>query len=236
MLGPAAMMIRRTDRMADHPEHFDLEISVMPSNDKVEAKISCKCGVCELTLADGRSTVSFLCGCEDCRQALQWGFKNGGVKPDPLPRLYYMRSDITEVKGRDKMIAVKLRADGRSTRVYCTSCYSILGVDHPGYRDNIFLTFAKHCINTGDLTVPLTAMVQMIDYSERIGPLPAEEVPVFHTFRFPQERARWLSIPAIANAFREPTEPTKGITMSALIESLGPPLMLNLEKGKDLLS
>ena len=84
--------------------------------------------------------------------------------------------------------------------------------------------------------MPLTAIVQMIDYSERIGPLPVEEVPVFHTFRFPQERARWFSIPAVANAFREPTEPTKGITMSALMESLGPPLVLNLEKGKDLLS
>ena len=208
----------------------------MPSNQKQEAKISCTCGACELTLADGKSTVSFLCGCEDCRQALQWGFKNGGVQPDPLPRLYYMRSDIIDVKGPDHMIAVKLREDGRSTRVYCKNCYSILGVDHPGYRDNIFLVFQKHCINTGDLTVPLTAMVQMIDYSERVGPHPVEDVPVFHTFRFPQERARWFSIPAIANAFRPPTEPINGITLSALIESLGPALVLDLEKGKDLLA
>src|SRR5215472_10910200 len=71
-------------RMSGHLEHLGLEISTMPSNEKEEAKISCKCGVCELTLADGKSTVSFLCGCEDCRQALQWGFKNGGVEPDPL--------------------------------------------------------------------------------------------------------------------------------------------------------
>jgi hypothetical protein len=209
----------------------------MSSNEKKGATISCKCGACELTLADGKSTVSFLCGCEDCRQALQWGFKNGGAKPDPLPRLYYMRSDITDVKGREKMVAVKLREDGRSTRVYCTNCYFILGVDNPSYRDNIFLSFPEHCINTGDLTVPLTAMVNMIDYSEKIGPLPVEEVPIFHTFRgFPQERARWLSIPAIANAFRDPTEPPEGIMMSALIQSLGPPLVLNLEKGKDLLA
>ena len=149
--------------MFGHPEHPGLEISIMPSNEKEEAKISCKCGVCELTLADGKSTVSFLCGCEDCRQALQWGFKNGGIKPDPLPRIYYMRSDIIDVKGRDKMIVVKLREDGRSRRIYCTNCYSILGVDHPGYKNNIFLNFPKHCINRGDLTVPLTAIVQMID-------------------------------------------------------------------------
>src|SRR3954454_5843436 len=112
----------------------------MSSNDKRGAKISCKCGACELTLTDGKSIVSFLYGCEDCRQALQWGFKNGGAKPNPLPRLYYMRSDIADVKGRDKMVAVKLREDGRSTRVYCKNCYSILGVDNPSYRNNIFLT------------------------------------------------------------------------------------------------
>src|SRR5215472_110729 len=95
--------------MSGHPEHLGVEISVRLSDEKTEAKISCKCGACELTLADGKSTVSFLCGCEDCRQALQWGFINGGVKPDPLPRLYYMRSDIIGVKGRNKMIVVKLR-------------------------------------------------------------------------------------------------------------------------------
>ena len=66
------------------------------------------------------------------------GVKNGGVKPDPLPRLYYMRSDIIDVNGRDKMIVVKLREDGRSRRIYCTTCYSILGVDHPGYKDTSF--------------------------------------------------------------------------------------------------
>jgi hypothetical protein len=209
----------------------------MSSYEKIGAKISCKCGACELTLADGKSILSFLCGCEDCRQALQWGFKNGGAKPNPLPRLYYMRSDITDVKGRDKMVALKLREDGHSTRIYCTSCYSILGVDHPNYRNNIFLSFPEHCIHKGDLTAPLTAMVNMIDYSEKIGPLPVEEVPVFHTFRgFPQERARLLSIPAVANAYRDPTEPLEGITMNALIQSLGPVLVLNLEKGIDLLS
>lgn len=177
--------------------------------------------------------MSFLCGCEDCRQALQWGFTKREVKPDPLARAYYMRSDIIDVKGRDQMIAVKLRKDGRSTRVYCKNCYSILGTDNPAYRNNIFANFPKHCTNTGDLTVPLTAIVHMIDYSEGIGPLPAEEVPVFHTFRFPQERQRLYSIPAVANAFRERTEPARGITMRALVESLGPPLVLNLEKGKD---
>ena len=147
-----------------------------------------------------------------------------------------MQSDIIEVNGRDKMIAVKLREDGRSTRVYCANCYSVLAIDHPAYKNNVFLNFPKHCINGGDLSAPLAAIVMMIDYSERIGPMPVEEVPVFHTFRFPQERERFFSIPAIANAFSEPRELPRGITLASLIESLGPQTVLGLEKGKELIS
>ena len=54
----------------------------MPSSGKKEAKIACTCNACELTLADGKATLHMLCGCEDCGQALQWGYKNGGIKPE----------------------------------------------------------------------------------------------------------------------------------------------------------
>jgi hypothetical protein len=183
----------------------------MPSTEKRPPKIACTCRACELTLADGKTTLHILCGCEDCRQALQWGHKNGGVKPDPLPQVYYMRSDIIDVRGRDKMIAVKLREDGVSRRVYCTNCYSVLGVDHPAYNDNVFLSFPKHCVNSGDLTAPLSLMLFMNDYSESIGPIPDDKVPVFQSLRFPQEMDRILSIEAAANTWsKEPAEPPKG--------------------------
>jgi hypothetical protein len=207
----------------------------MPSNEKNRAKIACTCNACELTLADGKATLHLLCGCEDCRQALQWGYKNGGIKPDPLPRLYYMRSDILAVKGRERMVVVKLREDGLSSRIYCTNCYSILGGDHPSYKDNVFLNFPKHCRNEGDLTAPLSLMMFMHDYSEDMGPIPVEKVPVFQSLRYPQERGRLFSIAVAANTWRKPTEPSEGITFRALIESLGLPLVLNLEKGKNLL-
>ena len=37
-----------------------------------EAVIECKCGSSALTVADGKAILYFQCGCEDCRQALQW--------------------------------------------------------------------------------------------------------------------------------------------------------------------
>jgi len=84
-----------------------------------EAVIECKCGSSALTVADGKVVLYFQCGCDDCRQALQWGHMKGGVEPDPLPQLYYMRSDIVDVKGKDYMKAFKIREDGRSTRISC---------------------------------------------------------------------------------------------------------------------
>ena len=44
------------------------------------------------------------------------GIQKRRPKPEPLPRLYFMRSDIIDVKGRDKMVVVKLREDGAVRR------------------------------------------------------------------------------------------------------------------------
>jgi hypothetical protein len=147
-----------------------------------------------------------------------------------------MRSDIIDVKGRDQMVVVKLREDGAVRRVYCTRCYSILGHVHAIFNNNVFGNFVEHCVNSGDLTAPLSAILFMNDYPESIGPIPVESAPVFHSLRFPQEVDRLFSIAAVANSFKPPTEPIKGITMDAVMESLDAPLVLNLEKGKNLLS
>ena len=201
-------------------------------NDNIkEAVIACKCGSSALTIADGKAILCFECGCEDCRQALQWGYKNGGVEPDLLPRVYYMRSDIVDIKGKGHMKAFKLRQVGRSTRIYCMKCYSVLGVDHPVYESNVFLNFPKYCNNGGDLSTPLAAYIHMTDYSDD-GPLPTEDVPLFVSTRFPQERQRLLSIPAVGNAWKKPTEPIKGMTLTSLIESLGSVTVLELVKGE----
>jgi len=201
-------------------------------NDNIkEAVIECKCGCSALTIADGKAILCFECGCEDCRQALQWGYKNGGVEPDLLPRVYYMRSDIVDIKGKGHMKAFKLRQVGRSTRIYCMKCYSVLGVDHPVYESNVFLNFPKYCNNGGDLSTPLAAYIHMTDYSDD-GPLPTEDVPLFVSTRFPQERQRLLSIPAVGNAWKKPTEAIKGMTLTSLIESLGSVTVLELVKGE----
>ena len=74
----------------------------------------------------------------------------------------------------------------------------------------------------------------MIDYSEEIGPLPTENVPLFTTGRFQQELDRIFDIPVVADTFRAREAPLEGITLSQLIQDLGPVTLLGLEKGKAL--
>ena len=124
---------------------------------------------------------------------------------------------------------------GMSTRIYCTECYSIIGIDHPIYEDNVFLNFPKHCANGGDLSLPLTAYINMIDYTEEIGPLPTEDVPLFTTGRFQQELDRIFDIPAVANTFKPRETPLEGIALSRLIQDLGSVTVIGLEKGKELI-
>ena len=198
--------------------------------------IGCHCGKCSLTLANGKAMMKVKCGCEDCRQALLFGYVNGGRELEPLPELYYMRSDAIEIKGREYMKAFQLRDDdptvlGMSTRLYCTECYALLAIDHPEYQGNVFLNFPRHCENSCDLAVPLTAYVNMIDYDENIGPMPEDDLPLFVTFRFQQEFDRLFKIPVVDSTFTPPQSPPKGISIAQLIEELGPVTNLKLEKG-----
>jgi len=197
--------------------------------------ISCKCGRCGITVADKRAVQYFRCGCEDCRQGLEWARIKGGDKLEQLPHLYYIPADITSVKGKDFMEVYKLRCEGRSTRLYCGSCYSLMGVEHPNYQGNVFLIFPRHCKTDCDLSVKLTAIICMIDYPEDYDAPPEDEVPLFYSRKFKQEQKRWSQIPLVAANFKQRTKPRKGISFTELIEAVGPPKILNLEKGERLI-
>ena len=200
-----------------------------------KSEINCACGVCGITLADGRAIQNIRCGCEDCRQALQWAHTQGGRKPSHISNAYYIPADIIETNGVEYMKAYKLRQDGRSTRVFCKKCYSMIGVDHPAYQSNVFMISEIHCHTSCDLSVSLTCYLFMNDYTEDMGPAPDGDVPLFTDFRFPQEYKRFRSLPVVNNAFRaRETEPT-GMTFTAFLEQLGPVSVLDLPKGQNLL-
>ncbi len=108
-----------------------------------EATITCYCGSCELGLAEQAATCFFQCGCNSCRQKIQFGQVKGGREFVPLPKLFYMPSVITSIKGKKHLQAFQLRENTDSTQIYCTKCWAILGVDHVNYPDSTFLNFPE---------------------------------------------------------------------------------------------
>ena len=197
---------------------------------QMEHTITCYCGICTLNLVDDKATCHFQCGCHSCRQKIQFGEIKGGRKTTPLPELFLMPSRLHEAVGIEHMKAYKLREDASSTQVYCTKCWAILGVDHTGYHNKIFLNFPEFCNNTGDLSLPLVAYIWMEDYNDSIGPAPTEDVPLFESTRYEQEDKRAFSIPEIGNTFAEPDAPIKGYTFRSVVESLEEPMILGVQE------
>jgi len=193
----------------------------------------CHCGACGFDLTLPIPKLSLLCGCEDCLQALEWGSSKGGKKPAVLPELIYVSSDILTVTGKKFMKAFHLREGAKSTRVYCTLCFSVIGVDHPSYRNNVFMFFKKHCRTNFDvLQIPAAAIYlnELPDLSKAEVPL---GIPVFHSFRFPQEETRFRAI--VAQTFKESDSSILGQSLQKVIKTLDSVEVLNLEKGKKLL-
>ena len=194
-------------------------------------QISCKCGTCRLTLNDPVPRYSVLCACQDCRQALRWAAKFGGQAPSDLVRLTYLRSDFSKIDGKEHIIANKLRDDNHSIRLFCNKCYSCIGIDHVAYQNNVLLAFIDHC--SIDLDVPFEpkAVLFAQDYPSGSVPVPSDEIPVFHSLQYPQERARLFATDPIAKTLAPPETPAKGTTIRDLIASM-PVENLNLEPGE----
>ena len=194
--------------------------------------IGCECGRCKLTVKEQRPVLSLLCACEDCRKAIQWGAARGGKEPRMLPKLFYVRSDITGTEGDISMKPYQLRTGAKSTRVYCTECYSILGVDHPAYNNNVFMFFDGHCKTNLDLSEEPTAAINMDSYpGEELPKLPPG-LPVINNHQAnTDDLERFLALPKRIAAFADSTTPLIGRTFREFVGSLGEIKVLNLEIG-----
>jgi hypothetical protein len=194
--------------------------------------IFCNCGSCVIELYDEKPTLSLFCGCEDCRQATEWGAKNGAKPASPFAEAIYMRSDIAFVKGRENMKAVQLRKNAKSTRVYCKDCHSILGIDHPNYCNNVFMFFRNYCETNFKLPDKVAAAIYLDDLPSSATHLIPTDIPLLYSF--PRDREKFRSIASVSNSFKKPDHPPKGITFLDLIKSMDKIEVLELEKGEQL--
>lgn len=160
-------------------------------------EISCTCGRAALEFAHEGPVRRLLCGCCDCRQAMQWAESKGGpTAPHPLSDLYYLFNDCRVIRGGDTMVWVKLRADGRSARCIARCCYSTLAVDHPNYGARVVMIFAdaSHMGGVCEREVDGRVYLQDLSQQDRDG-LPAFEGP--STGLGGDDAAAWEAIRAL---------------------------------------
>jgi len=75
------------------------------------------------------------------------------------------------------------------------------------------------------------AVIFLCDYPEETAPLPSENIPIFHTFKYPQERQRFLDITPIGESLAPPKTPAVGQTFREIIATLNNTENLALQSG-----
>ena len=193
-------------------------------------KITCHCGRCCINLEIEKVYRTLICACEDCRQALEWAQKQGGVKPNALPKLVYVDANIESFSGLENMRAFQLRKGSKSTRLYCKECFSILAVDHPNYNNERFMFFENHCSTTLDTSLEPNAIIYLDHLPEGTKEKIPDDLPRFLDIDKPDqwdEFATLLEKTASPSSVRE----GKGLRLSKILQKIGNIQVLNLEPG-----
>jgi len=194
--------------------------------------IECNCEKCKIFLNENKVYYSLFCGCEDCRQAGQWGHSKGGPLPDRLQKLIYVRSDIKDVEGIKYMHAYQLRDNSSSTRIYCKECHSIIGIDHINYKDIVFMLIPKLCKTDLDLSIKPVAAIFMNDYPYRDLSMIGDGVLFLKDFKDENINKKYN---ALMSPLRAKYLKPKGISFKQLIKKVEGVTILNLKKGEEIL-
>ena len=88
------------------------------------------------------------------------------------------------------MRATQLSENARLTRIYRKKCSSCIGIDHINDANNVFIIQPDYGEQKFSAWVEPKGVTFLCDCPEGNAPLPSDVIPVFHPFRYPQERRR----------------------------------------------
>ena len=130
------------------------------------------------------------------------------------------------------MIAFQLRKGARSTRIYCSKYYAVLGVDYPNYFTSVFMFFRNHCETNFGLPENPDTAIFFDDLPVPDRHLIPSNVPLFYSF--PRDREKFRCINSVVETFKVASHPPKGQTFKDLINSLGKIKIHDLQQGERL--
>ena len=112
------------------------------------AESRCMCGDVKLQFLRSTPVLHVHCCCNSCRQGREWVASKGGPPMTKGPTLvYYFENDLAplEPHALSRLFAIKLRENGRTTRLVTKCCHSAVALDHPFYEDNVACVHANTC-------------------------------------------------------------------------------------------
>lgn len=195
----------------------------MPQSQQT-AEARCLCGAAHLTFLRPRPVLHVHCCCTDCRDA-RAAFADLGGPPlthDPA-FVFYFENDLARPDPRTlaRLFAVKLRENGRTTRVVTRCCHAVLALDHPYYERNVLCVHGDACALTAPPLAPLCRIFSR-DWDAAYG---GEMPPA--TASLTESDETWAAFAAIV---KRPVPPARGITLQDLLAMLPPPEILQLDR------
>ncbi len=92
------------------------------------------------------------------------------------------------------MIALQLRNDSESTRIFCKNCFWCIAIDHVNYQSNVSIIQLNYIEQTFNIECPLKAVINLIVYPVDSATLGSDKISVFHTIRLTQERKFFINL------------------------------------------
>ena len=138
--------------------------------------------------------------------------------------VYYFENDLAELKPHvlPLLFTIKLRQDGRTTRVITKCCHSAIALDHPFYDENVVCVHSNTCNLVAPPIQPLRRL-----YST--------DWDVAHDGEMPPATAALEDSDAMREKFasiiKRPVTGQNGIKLQEVLAQLPPPVILGLAEN-----
>lgn len=180
----------------------------------------CVCGKVKLRFLKPKPVLHVHCCCRDCRQGREWIASNGGPSKQPVSLIYYFENDLAQLEpdALGLLFTVKLREDGRTTRLVTKCCHSVLAIDHPYYDKNVICVHADACNLVAPHIEPLCRIFTRDWDAACHGDMP----PI--TASLEESEAKWKEF---ASFIKRAVSDAMGITLQDILAQLPPATSLS---------
>lgn len=192
-------------------------------------EVQCLCGRVRLRFLRPGPVLHVHCCCADCRQAMEWVASVGGPPmTNAVTFAYYFENDLAALEPESLrfLYAVKLREQGRTTRLVTRCCHSVLALEHPYYEQNVVCVHSNLCNMVAQPIKPLSRIFSSGWDSDYDGEMPPD------TARLEDSEAKWK---AFADIVKRTVDGRLGIRFQDILAMLPPAVILDLTEKQRLL-